>query len=52
MVFKNDRDHVSLAGVTRFPAVTINRVKLRGNLQVRVLLGRHNSCSMTSAILW
>ena len=47
---KKNREVLLNAGMTNFPAVTINGVKIKGSLYVRMALLRPSSSSMTSAI--
>jgi len=47
---KADKEHLAMAGVNKFPTVTLNSIKVRGNLHVKHLLRRLSSCLTTSAI--
>lgn len=43
-----DQEHLAVAGINRYPAVTLNNQKLKGSLHVHSLLDRLNSYLMIS----
>ena len=48
-ILANNKAMLSFAGVGKYPTVTLNENKLKGNLHVSLNPLRHNSFSMTSA---
>jgi hypothetical protein len=45
-----DQEHLAVAGINRYPAVTLNNQKLKGSLHVYLLLDRLNLYLMTFVI--